>query len=220
MHFLPSSLRYSANRLHECKSRDELQHWVYSWTILDSDSHNQSKAWVWRLGYPVHFGRGDLCPHFRRKKSIMVRKLIGAIRHPRSDTGHPRFDIRHPTFDIQHPSSQIWHPTSDIRDLTSYIRHPRFDIRHPTTDIRDSTSDIRHPKSDIPDLTSDIWHPRFEIRHPPRFDIRRPTSEIWHPTTGIRHPRFDIRHLKGWPWCVVPTKGGLKGNNADYSGFV
>ena len=69
-----------------------------------------------------------------------------------------------------------------LRNLIGAIQHPRSEIRH-------STSDIRHPRFDIRHLTS-------EIRHP--------TSDMRDSTCNIRHPSFDIRHLKGWPWCVVP----------------
>ena len=88
--------------------------------------------------------------HCLRIFGAIIRKVIGAIRHPTSDIGRPTFEIRHPT-------SHIWHPRFDIR-------HPTSEIRHPTSDIRDLTSDIRHPTSEIRHLTSEIWHPRSEIR--------------------------------------------------------
>ena len=96
--------------------------------------------------------------HCLRIFGAIIRKRIGAIRHPTSDIGRPRFDIRHSTSEIRYSTSHIPHPTFDIRNLASEIRHPTSEIWHPTSDIRDLTSDIRHPRSDI-------RHPRFDVRH-------------------------------------------------------
>ena len=76
-----------------------------------------------------------------------IRKLISAIRHPRSEIRHSPSDIRHPRFHIRHLTSEIRHPTSKIRHLRSDIWHSTPDIWDPTSDIQDSTSDIRDPSS-------------------------------------------------------------------------
>ena len=135
---------------------------------------------------------------FRQKPTISIRfnllqncSFVTTSEFTEAYRCHPTSELRHRTSEIWYPTFAIRHPRFDIR----LIWHPRFDIRHLTSDIRDSTSDIRDS-----------------------------TSDIRHPTSDIRLPRFDIRHLKGWPWCVVPgnkgpRKWGLKGNNADYSGF-
>ena len=85
------------------------------------------------------------------KTKTLLRKLIGAIRHPTSKIRHPTSDIRHPTSDIRHQTCK--NQTSDL--LKSDIRLVK--IRHPTFDLLKSDiqlANIRHPTINL--LKSDI----------------------------------------------------------------
>ena len=49
-----------------------------------------------------------------------VRKLIGAIQHPRSEIRHSTSEIRHPTFEIRHPTFDRMAVMCSARDQGTY----------------------------------------------------------------------------------------------------
>ena len=124
----------------------------------------------------------------------MLRKLIGAIRHPTLKIRHPTSDLlnsdnRLKKFDIR--LVKIRHPT-----LKSYIRVVKSDIRlvkirHPTLKFDIRLVKIRHPTSDIAGSGQRGTSNGREIYNQGILDIRT----HFMPTETFQYTYFSSCHL-------------------------